>query len=177
MRILLRCSKVSFKNVRLKKKNTWQMWWLIWFSNQVSRGSPAQAGDASSPMQEASSLTTWTWKMTPEAGVLTWTWSSFTSTPSTGSLVSSYSASFATYSFRPFDGPGSFHGTRQKQETAEAWWGWSWGLKLNQTADGKAETWAVRFNEKPESEFKAGGRVWWRENNCAPACYRSLLSN
>lgn len=71
--------------------------------------------DASSPMEEATAWMLWTLRMTPEAGALTWTWSSSISTQSTGSLASSFSASFATSSFLPLDCPNKSEGVKRRK--------------------------------------------------------------
>lgn len=63
-------------------------------SSQGSRGRPVQLAGVSFPMA-ATVSTRWTLRMTRVAGVLTWTWSSSTSTPSTGSSALLSSASSA----------------------------------------------------------------------------------
>lgn len=83
---------------------------FICLLNQAFRGSLVPSLDVSSPMVEATVWTPWTSRMTPEAGTLIWTWSSSTSIRSTGSLASSYSASFATSSSLLFDSCGSDQG-------------------------------------------------------------------
>lgn len=61
----------------------------------------------------------WTLRMTLEAGALTWTWSSSTSTQLTGLLASLYSASFATSSSLLFDSLGNTDGATEKEERLE----------------------------------------------------------
>ena len=92
-------------NVTLMENH--EMSFLICRPTQVSSDSPVPTPDASSPVEEAIVWTLWTLRTTLEAGALTWTWSSSTSTQSTGSSASSYSASSATSSSLLSDAAGN----------------------------------------------------------------------
>lgn len=82
-----------------------QVTMLLLHPMQASRGRPQPSAGGSTLTEVAIVWTQWTSRTTLRAGALTWTWSSFTSTQSTGSLASSLSACFATSSSLLFDTP------------------------------------------------------------------------